>query len=147
MKIILLKDVPKIGKRYDIKEVNDGYAVNFLMPRKLAEPATPKSIASLEKRKKEIKIEREIREDLLLKNLEDLKGKTILIKGKANEKGHLFSSIHKKELLDALMSQHHAGISKEFIMLDKPLKEIGEFEIPVEIKGKKSSFKAIIEKI
>ena len=53
MKVIFLKDVPRVGKRNDIKEVNDGYAVNFLFPRKLAEMATPSAINELEKRKKE----------------------------------------------------------------------------------------------
>ena len=54
MKVIFLQDVPRVGKKYDVKEVNDGYAMNFLLPRKLVELATPKSIAELEIRKKNI---------------------------------------------------------------------------------------------
>ncbi len=50
MKVIFLKDVARVGKKHDVKEVNGGYATNFLFPRKLAEPATPKSMADLEKR-------------------------------------------------------------------------------------------------
>ncbi|OGI84368.1 50S ribosomal protein L9, partial [Candidatus Nomurabacteria bacterium RIFCSPLOWO2_01_FULL_37_49] len=99
MKVIFLHDVPRVGKKYDIKEVNDGYAMNFLLPRKLAQAATPKAVAELEIRKKEVMIEREVQEDLLMKNLEEIKGKTITIKGKANEQGHLFSAIHKKEII------------------------------------------------
>jgi len=75
MKVIFLKDIPRVGKRYDVKEINDGYAMNFLLPRKLAEIATPKAIIELEKRKKEIIVEREIQEDLLLRNLEEIKNK------------------------------------------------------------------------
>lgn len=147
MKVIFLHDVPRVGKRYDIKEVNGGYAVNFLFPKKLAEPATPKAIGKLEKRKKEILVEREVQEDLLMKNLEELKSKTIIIKDKANDKGHLFSAIHKKEIIKAMMSEHKAEIGEEFILLEKPIKEIGEFEIPIEIKGKKSSLKLIVERV
>ena len=147
MKVIFLKDVQRVGKKYDVKEVNDGYALNFLFPNKLAEMATPKSIVELEKRKKEIIIEREIQEDLLMKNLEEIKGKVIIIQGKANQKGSLFSAIHKKEIKDELAKEHKIEIGEDFIILEKPIKEIGEFGIPIEIKHKKSSFKLIVEKI
>lgn len=147
MKVIFLQDVPRVGKRYDVKDVNDGYALNFLIPRKLAEMATPNAITQLEKRMKDIKIEREMQEDLLLKNLEEIKGKIIIIKVKADEKGHLFSGIKNKEIIKEMKAQHNALISEESIVLEKPIKEIGEFEIPISIKGKKSSFKLKIEKV
>ena len=145
MKVIFLQDVPRVGRKYDVKDVNDGYAANFLLPRKLAETATPKAIAELEKRKKSIEIEREVQDSLLLKNLEEIKGKTITLKGKANELGHLFSAIHKKEIVEAMKAQNHADIGEEFIVLEKPIKEIGEHEIPISIKNKKSAFKLIVE--
>ena len=147
MKVIFLKDVPRVGKKYDIKEVNDGYALNFLFPQKLAEMATAQAMALLEKQQKEIIVEREIQEGLLIKNLEEIKGKTITIKGKANQKGSLFSAIHKKELKEELEKNHKIEIGEDFIILEKPIKEIGEFEIPIEIKHKKSSFRLIVEKI
>ena len=147
MRVIFLKDVPKVGKKHDIKEVPDGYAMNFLLPRKLAQTATPKAVAELEMRQKEIVLEREVQGDLLNKNLEEIKGKTITIKGKANEQGHLFSAIHKKEILEAMKNEHRTEIGEEFIILEKPIKAVGEFEIPIEIKGKKSSFKLIVEGI
>ena len=147
MKVIFLQDVPRVGKRHDIKEVNDGYAVNFLLPRKLAEMATPKAIAELEKRMKNIAIEKEVQEDLLMKNLEEIKGKVVVIKTKADEKGHLFSGIKNKEIVEEMHKQHHANISEEFIVLEKPIKKVGEFEIPISIKDKKSSFKLVVEKI
>ena len=147
MRVIFLHDVPRVGKRYDIKEVNSGYAVNFLFPKKLAEPATPEAMAKLEKCKKEIIIEREVQEELLIKNLEEIKGKTITIKGKANEKGSLFSAIHKKEIIEAMRTEHHAEIDEEYIILQKPIKEVGEFEILIKIKGRESSLKLIVERI
>lgn len=145
MKVIFLHDVPRVGKKYDVKDVNDGYAMNFLMPRKLVIAATPKSIAELERNKKEIKVEREIQEDLLMKNLEEIKGKVITIKTKTNGKGSLFSSIHKKEISDAMKSEHRAEIHEDFIVLEKPIKETGEYDIPVSIKNKGTSFKLIVE--
>ena len=147
MKVIFLKDVPRVGKRHDIKEINDGYAVNFLFPRGLAKLATPQSLAELERAKKEIVVKREVQEGLLIKNLEEIKNKKITVKAKANEQGHLFSAIHKKEIVDLMQKENKIELSEEVIRLDKPIKEIGEFEIPIEIKNKKSSFKLIIQKI
>ena len=145
MKVIFLQDVPRVGKKHDIKEVSDGYAINFLIPKKLVEIATPKSIKEVEIRQKEIKVESKVREDLLIKNLEEIKSKTIIIKQKTDEKGHLFKAIHPKDIIDAMSVQHHAEIEEEYIVLEKPIKQLGEFEIPVFIKGNKSSFKLIVE--
>ena len=147
MRVIFLKDIPRVGKRYDIKEVPDGYAMNFLLPRRLAQIATAKAVAELEIKKREIVIERETQTNLLLKNLEEIRGKVVKMKGKASEKGSLFSAIHKKEIIEAMSKQHHVEITEEFIALEKPIKEIGEFEIPIEVKDKKSSFKLVVEKI
>ena len=147
MKVIFLKDVARVGKRHDIKEVNGGYAANFLFPNKLAEIATPSAIAALERRMKEVVVQKEIQNELLVKNLEEIKSKVITIKGKTNEKGSLFSAIHKKDLIAELKKEHRAEISEEFLILEKPIKEIGEFEIPISIKNQKSSFKLVVEKI
>jgi len=147
MRVIFLKDIPRVGKKHDVKEVNDGYAMNFLLPRRLAIPATKKAMVDLDRRKNEIVIEGEVQESLLLKNLEEIKGKTIVVKAKADEKGHLFAQIHKEQIMSSMREQQHAEISEEFIVLEKPIKEVGEFEIPISIKDKKSSFKLIVERI
>jgi len=147
MKVIFLKDVPKIGKKYDIKNISDGYALNFLFPRGLAEKATDKAIKDIELKQKEIVIERQIQDELLMKSLAEIKEKSVTIEGKANPKGGLFSAIHKKEIVEAMRSQHRAEINEDFIILEKPIKELGEFEIPIEIKGKKSSFKLVVKAV
>lgn len=147
MKVIFLKDVPRVGKKNDIKEVNDGYAQNFLLTRGLAELATPNKINELEKRMKNVLVENQIEENLLMRNLEEIKDKKIILKEKANEKGHLFSSIHKKEIIDAMLKQNHITLSEDIIDLPKPIKEIGEFEIKVSVKNKKSYFKLKIEQV
>ncbi len=147
MKVIFLKPVPRVGKKNEIKEVNDGYALNFLLPRGLAERATKEAVARLELKQKEITIEREVQDDLLTKNLEEIKGKTVTMEGKANEQGHLFKSIHAGEIVKALSASHQAEISEEYLVLEKPIKETGEFEIPINIKGKKSFFKLVVKSI
>ena len=99
MKIILLKDVPKVGKKHETKEVPDGYGRNFLLKRGLAEIATASAIKRVEEIKKTAAVEKKIQEDLLMKNLEDLNDITITLKEKANEEGHLFAGIHKEEII------------------------------------------------
>lgn len=146
MKVIFLQDVPRVGKKYDVKEVNGGYAMNFLLPRKLAEVATPVALKALESRKKNIEIEKGIQEDLLLKNLEEIRGKSVTLKAKADEKGHLFAGVHKNDMVKAMKDQNRADIGEDFIVLEKPIKQVGEFDVSLEVKGKKSSFKLIVEK-
>jgi large subunit ribosomal protein L9 len=147
MKVIFLKDVPRVGKKNDIKEVNDGYATNFLLPRKLAEIATPKAVKELEIKNNQVKVERMVQDELLTKNLEEIKNKVVTIEAKAGEKGSLFSSIHKKDIAEMMYKQHHIQIDEEFIALDKPIKVTGEFEINLSIKNKTSSFKLIIKAV
>jgi ribosomal protein L9 len=87
-----------------------------------------------------------------MKNLEEIKGKVVHITAKADDKGHLFSGIHTKEIVSAMKKEHRADITPEFIVLEKPIKEVGEFDIQISIQGlpaqagKKASFKLIIEK-
>lgn len=147
MKVIFLQDVSRVGRKYDIKEVNDGYALNFLFPRKLAVAATKKAVDELERHKKEIIIEKEIQEDLLEKNLDEVRGKIITIKAKADEVGHLFSAIHEKMLVEELEKEYHVRMSEKFISLEKQIKEIGEFEIPILVKNRRSSFILKVERI
>lgn len=147
MKVIFLKDVPRVGKRNDVKEVNDGYAMNFLIPKKLAELATTKAINALEQQKKEMILERTMAEQALMKIMNEIKDKEVTIKGKANEIGHLFSAIHKKEIVEALKREHKIEINEDFLDLEKPLKETGEFEVLVKVKDKKTTFKVIVSKI
>jgi large subunit ribosomal protein L9 len=149
MKVIFLKDVPRAGRKNEVKEVNSGYALNFLFPNRLAEAATDKAVSRLEMQKKEILVEREVQASLLSQNLDEIKNKTITIIEKANEKGHLFEGIHKKEILAQMKKEHHAEISEDCIILEKPIKEIGEFTIPIEVTprgGKKvhSSFRLVV---
>jgi len=140
MKVIFLKDVPKIGKKYEAKEMSDGYALNFLIPRGLAEVATNASAKRMAVEKAKEDAERKIQEDLLLKNLKDVDGVTIEMEGKANEKGHLFAGIHSAEIAPEITKQTRLIISPEFIKLEKPIKEVGEHQITVEVQNKKVTF-------
>lgn len=146
MKVLFLKDVPKIGRKNDVKEVADGYARNFLFPKKLAEPATKESEQRVAKIKSELEEMKRVDEDLLMRNLKALTNLTVTMKGRANEKGHLFAAIHKEEIVSKIQEEARLQIPLENIHLEKPVKEIGEHIISFAIGKKEGSFKLLIEK-
>ncbi len=147
MKIILLKDIPNIGKRYDVKNVADGYALNFLFPRALAEIASDKSLKNIEEIKRRNSDEQKIREDLLMKGLKDLSGIRIEISEKANTKGHLFAGIHKPELIKEIKKQTNLDVDEAHIDLEKPIKEVGEYDIKIKVQDKEAAFKLIVNSL
>ena len=144
MKIILLKDIPNVGQRYDIKDVSSGFALNHLLPRGLAEAATPKAVAKIEAIKVNDLTQKKIQEELLLKSLEKIKSITLHLKEKTNDKGHLFAGITKERLAEEIKKQEKIDVLPESIKLNKPLKEAGEHKIMIEILGKKAEFKVVI---
>jgi large subunit ribosomal protein L9 len=147
VKIILLKDVPKVGRRYEVKEVSDGFALNSLLPKGLAEKATPDKVAKIEAQKARDLADKKIQEELLLKSLEEIKGVTLSFKEKANEKGHLFKGITKEAILDELKRKTKFNVDADSIKLDKPLKEIGSHKVIIEVLGKKAEFEVNIESL
>ncbi|HBD24877.1 MAG: 50S ribosomal protein L9 [Candidatus Zambryskibacteria bacterium RIFOXYD1_FULL_40_13] len=145
MKIILLKDIPKVGKKYDIKNVADGYALNLLIPKGLAQIATSQSEKNIELMKSKDMVERKIQVELLLKNLEVIKTLVINLKEKANEKGHLFAGITKERLVEEIIKTARLNLDPESIILEKPIKEIGEYKVAVEVLGKRAEFAVVVE--
>jgi len=140
MKIILLQDVAKTGKKYDIKQVSDGYALNFLIPQKLAKIATKEEIKNVEIEKKKFIEKRENEEKELLKDIKKLSNSKINIMVKMNKEGRLFSGIGKKEIILAIKDQKAINLKEENIILEKPIKEAGEKEIEIKASGEKHKF-------
>ena len=144
MKVVLLKDVAGIGRKNEIKQVSDGHALNLLLPRKLAVIATPAAMAHAERLASEAEAERKIQENLLGKNLAALASVKIEIRSKANEQGHLFSGIHREQIAEELKKQQHLELPLASILLEEPLKAIGEYKIEVNVGGKSATFTLII---
>jgi len=131
MRVILLQDIDNLGKKYEVKEVKDGYARNFLIPKGLAKLATEKEIAWLETQKG---IEAKKEEEELKKVQEfasSMEGLEVIIPVKIGEEGQLFESINAQKILEKL-KELGFKIKRSQIDLAEPLKELGEF--PVKIK-------------
>lgn len=133
MKVILLQDVKGQGKKNDMVNVSDGYARNFLFPKKLAMEATPDAInakkISDDAAKRRLDIERQ--------NAIDLKDKLaempVSIKAKAGTGGRLFGSVTTKEISEELMKQYNIDIPKTRLTLDEGIKSFGTFEVKAKL--------------
>lgn len=145
MKVILTQDVPKLGKRFDIKEVSSGHALNLLIPQGKAITATPDAIKRVEVEKQKAEGERKVQEELLAKNIKDLEAVTLTVVGKANAKGHLFAGLHNEEIAAELQKQTGLQVDPSFIQLDQPVKEVGEHMIEVRAGEKTAKFKLVIQ--
>ncbi|MEK7642729.1 MAG: 50S ribosomal protein L9 [Patescibacteria group bacterium] len=138
MKIILIQDVGGVGRKGEVKEVSDGYARNFLIPNKKAIFGSDVAVKNALNKKNVEKVEKEIQENLAKKWLEMLKNTKIEMTKKANEKGHLFEQVHKEEIVGVLKVQTKIDLNPEFIKIEKPIKEIGDHKVSVEIGGTKA---------
>jgi len=145
MKVILIKDVKKMGKKYEIKDVADGHALNMLIPNGMAIPATPGNVKMIEAKKKGDMLETAKTQAEIQKALDEIKGISIEMAGKVNDKGHLFAGIHKTEIIEAMKKQKGVNISAEHMILEKPVKEVGEHVITVKVGDREVAFKLNIK--
>lgn len=145
MKVILLHDVRGMGKKYEIKEVSQGHALNMLIPRGLAKIATPDAIKKMEVERSREMEKIKVHEDLILKNLNALSGTLVTIREKANPKGQLFAGIHQNEIASIVKRETQLDLDPTWIELPKPIKSVGSHAINVKVKDKKASFTLVVE--
>lgn len=144
MKIIFLQDTPS-GKKNQIKDVSTGYALNYLIPQKLAIPATKEKIKKIQDQQDKItdKIQKEKKQSN--KTIDKIKSLKIEIKAKANKEGHLFGGISSKDIIKILKEKHNLDINKEAIELPHHIKEIGKHSILIKIKDEKIELNLVIK--
>jgi large subunit ribosomal protein L9 len=135
MKVIFKKDVPNVGKRDEIKDVNDGFARNMLFPKGLAVIATDQLISQIKKKYDALQTSKEISKDLFTKHMKDVDGTVFELKEKTNESGMLFSSVRTETIADLVKNKFKINIPTEAIKLDKPIKNLGEHIVLIEWKG------------
>ncbi len=130
MQVILLQDIEKIGKKYEVKEVADGHARNFLIPQNLAKPATETALkwAEIQKEVEEKKAEEALKQvqDYVAK----LAGAEVAISVKVGDKQELFESISAQKIVDKL-KELGFEIKKSQVVLAEPIKELGEFPVKI----------------
>ncbi len=144
MKVVLLEDIDGVGLAGDVKDVKDGYARNFLLPKKLALKATKENMKLIEEKRNSIikRTQKRIQSELAKK--EQLDGLAIEIKAKAGEGGKLFGSIGSNDIYTAL-KEKQIEIDKKNIRLDEPIKQVGEYDVTIALyRDIKAKIKVIV---
>ena len=133
MKVILLQDVKALGKKGEIVNVNDGYARNFILPKKLGAEATAKNLNDL-------KLQKQHQDKLAAQQLQDakdlaqkLEGAMVVLKVKTGEGGKIFGSVSTKEIAQAAKEQCGFDLDKKKMVLDEPIKSCGNHIVPIKL--------------
>lgn len=136
MQVILLEDVKSLGKKGEIVKVNDGYARNYILPKKLGLEATPKNLNDLKLQKAaEAKRQQEIYDEAVALK-EKIEGMTVNLTIKTGEGGRTFGSISTKEIAEGLKKQHGMELDKKKLVLADSIKGIGTFHVTVKLHAK-----------
>ena len=133
MKVILQQDVKGQGKKGQMVEVAEGYARNFLLPRKLAVPATADAMNTMKLQEKAKKAEEARQKAEAEAVAEKLKGAVVKLTAKAGANGKLFGAVTAKEIAEGLMSQYGIELNKQKIVVEEPIKSFGTYELKVKL--------------
>ena len=129
MKVILQQDVKGQGKKGQLIEASDGYARNFLLPRKLAVPATAENLNTMKQQEKAKKAQQAAEKAEAEATAKKLEGIMVKVAAKAGEGGRLFGAVTAKEVSEALAAQHGINIAKTKIVMDEPIKSCGGYQL------------------
>ena len=129
MKVILLQDVKGQGKKGQLVEVSDGYARNFLLPRKLAQEATADNVNTMKMNDKAAQEKRQREREAALALSKVLKDMTLVVMAKGGGAGRLFGSVTNAEISDALAKQHKIDLDKRKIVVKDPIKNVGTYTV------------------
>ncbi|ADL33014.1 ribosomal protein L9 RplI [Butyrivibrio proteoclasticus B316] len=133
MQVILLEDVKTLGKKGEIVKVSDGYAKNFVIPKKLGVEATQKALNELKNQQKRDSIIAQQQLDEAKAYGEKISKETIQLTMKAGEGGRVFGSVSTKEIVTAAKQQFGFDIDKKKLQMPEPIKSFGTYEIPVKL--------------
>lgn len=146
MKVILLRDVPTVGRKYETKEVSDGYARNFLIARGLARQATLAAEKEFARLRTQSIANKEVQQSLLKKELTLLKESVLTLDREANKEGHLFAGVHADDICKAILESTGVTLKADHIVLEKPIKEIGSYPVTVRVGESQTTLTLIINR-
>ncbi len=145
MRVILLTDVKGIGRKYEEKNISDGHAINFLIPKKLAVPSSGSAAAQIKVLKEGESKAKEKEYTKLTEHITKLSHTEVVVVQKANKKDHLFAALTREKLSEIIKKEYGIEVDADCIMLEHGIKEVGTFTIPVEVRDKKTHFTLIVK--
>ncbi len=134
MKVILMTDVPALGHRGETRDVANGYARNFLLPRKLAVPATPANLKNVEHLKRQRVREEHRALEAAKAAAERIGALTLTVAARASEDGRLYGSVSQQDVVEFL-ERNKLTLEKRRVLLEEPIKALGEYKVPVRLHG------------
>ncbi len=134
MKVILMTDVPALGHRGETRDVANGYARNFLLPRKLAVPATPANLKNVEHLKRQRAKEESRALEVAKATAARIEALTLAVTARASEDGRLYGSVSAQDVVEFL-ERHQVPVEKRRVQLEEPIKALGEYKVPVRLHG------------
>jgi large subunit ribosomal protein L9 len=134
MKVILMTDVPALGHRGETRDVANGYARNFLLPRKLAVAATPANLKNVEHLKRQRAREEHRELEVAKATAARIETLTLAVRARASDDGRLYGSVSSQDVVEFL-EQHQVSVEKRRVQLEEPIKAVGEYQVPVRLHG------------
>lgn len=144
MKVILLQDVAKLGRRNDVVEAPNGYAMNKLIPQHQAEPATPQNLKKIEAQKEKQASERAQVDMVFKEAIEILEEKMAVVKADSNEKEHLFKAVSEADIVEAFKAEGATIVAGQ-ILIKEPIKTLGEHSIELQSGDEKAEVTIKVE--
>ena len=133
MKVILLQDIKGVGKKDQVINANDGYARNYLFPKKLAVEANAGNLTNLKSKQDSNQYRKDLQKEEAIKIADKLKGLTVQIKVKAGENGKIFGGVTSKEIAENLKAQHGIEIEKKKIILTETIKTLETVNVDIKL--------------
>ena len=133
MKVILLADIKNVGKKDEILNANDGYARNYLFPKKLAVEATPDNLKMLKDKKDSEAHKKELDKQKAKEMAEKINKIELNLKVKAGENGKIFGGITAKEISEELKKQNNIDVDKKKVLLSETIKTLGRFSVDIKL--------------
>jgi large subunit ribosomal protein L9 len=145
MKVILIKDVKRVGIRGEVKEVADGYAVNVLIAQGLAVMATAGELAKWKQKEDSVKHKRDLAVNVFTQLIDKLRSVSLEIHNKKHdEKGQLFAQVKEQDIVDVIFAKTALSISPQQIVIGEPIKHIGTHTVTLKQGDKKETIKIIV---
>ena len=133
MKVILLKDIRKLGKKDDVVEVSDGYARNFLLPKKMGVEANAENMAKLQAQNSSKQFKKDTEKEEAQKLAEKMNKISLRIQVKAGENGKIFGGVTAKEIAENLKKEYSIEIDKKKVLLPETIKNLGTFTVEIKL--------------
>ncbi len=133
VKVVLMQDIPKLGTKFQVVEVSEGYARNYLIPRGLAQPATPALLSEIEKQRQREKMKEQREIEKAQSIAQKLANIVVEISVPAGEGGRLYHAVSAQEIAQKLKEQHGIELDRDQVLLDEPLRSLGVHTVTVRL--------------